>query len=141
MTTFNASILIHQSPETVWGILADLESWPSWTATMTKVEVLNSGKMGLGTRARLFQPKLQPAIWEITDWQPGRSFAWKTTLMGAEIVADHVLERVEGQCRFSQSLTYKGIVGAILGTLSRSLTRDYMAIEAQGLKRRAEATP
>jgi hypothetical protein len=140
MTTYNAAIMIQQSPATVWKILADLEAWPSWTSTMTRVEVLSSGEAGLGTKARILQPKLQPAVWEITEWQPGRSFAWKTTVLGTEIVANHVLERVDDQCRFSQSLTYHGLVGAILGMLYGVLTREYMQIEAQGLKRRAEST-
>jgi hypothetical protein len=60
--------------------------------------------------------------------------------LGAQILADHVLEPVDGQCRFTQSVRYHGLIGAILGVLSGSLTREYMGIEAQGIKRQAESS-
>ncbi len=106
---------------------------------MTRVEVLSPNGPGPGMRARILQPKLQPAIWEVTEWKPGKSFAWETTVLGARILADHVLDPVDGQCRFTQSVRYHGCVGAFLGALTGSVTQEYMRIEAQGLKRLAES--
>ena len=85
---------------------------------MTQAELLSVGPIGVGTRARILQPGLRPAIWEVTEWKPGRSFAWKTTVMGADIVADHVLESKGAHCQFSQSVNYRGIIGSILGALT-----------------------
>ena len=56
----------------------DLEHWPEWTASVTSVELLEPGPLAVGTRARVIQPKLKPAVWEVTQAKAGRGFTWVT---------------------------------------------------------------
>ena len=71
MKSFSTTIEIKAPPQRVWAVLADIEGWPDWTASVTSVERFESGPLIVGTRARLRQPKLRPAIWEITKIEKG----------------------------------------------------------------------
>lgn len=139
MSTFTDSILINASPAVVWPILADLEAWPGWTPTMLKVERLGHGPTGVGARANVLQPKLPPAVWEVTTWTPGAGFTWVSAAPGSRITADHELAPAGDGCRLTLRVSYAGPVGAIIGWLAGKLTQEYLGLECAGLKRKAEA--
>ncbi len=138
MTRFETSLDIATQPERAWAVLADLERWPEWTASMTRLERLDPGALEAGKRVRVEQPKLQPAVFTITDWQPGHSFAWTMggALLGAH--SEHVLAPVAGGSRLELRLEYTGLLGPLVAMAYGGLTRRYMAMEAEGLRARAE---
>ena len=49
----------------VWTTLAELENWPQWTPTMLSVVALEQRAVQTGSRFRVRQPGLPPAIWQI----------------------------------------------------------------------------
>ena len=59
-------------PEVVFAVLSDVERWPEWTPTVTRVERLgNAGApLALGGRLRIVQPKVPPAEWTVTAFEP-----------------------------------------------------------------------
>ncbi len=67
MTKFSTSLTINASQEATWKVLSDVARWHEWTPTVTKVEVLNTPELKLGNRYKVFQPKLQPAEWNVTE--------------------------------------------------------------------------
>ena len=52
------TVSIEAPAEVSWRVLADLERWPSWTASMTTVERMGGGELAPGLRVKVKQPKL-----------------------------------------------------------------------------------
>ena len=139
MTRFNISIDINASTERTWAILRDAERWPEWTPTVTGVELLDPGPLRVGTRAMIRQPKLPPALFEVTELDEGRSFTWVTGNAFVKVAARHSVEPIATGSRLELSLRFSGAMGAVAGWLTRKLNRSYLEIEANGLKARAES--
>jgi len=132
-----ASIMIDAPIEVVWSVFTDVERWPAWASSFTSVELVD-GPMRLGAKARIRQPGLPTVIWEVTKWEPGRSWTWTATSPGARTEASHVLTRVGDRTVAEQSIIPSGPIGRLAALVWRSLTRRYLAIEAAGLKQRSE---
>jgi len=139
MATFTRSIAIQAPIEHVWKILADLERWPEWTASMRSVRALGDTPLGVGARYRVEQPKLQPAEFTISEWRPPNSFTWKMRTPALSAVAVHTLTPLPEGCELQLKLDFSGPFSWAVGVLAGKLTREYMTLEAEGLKRRAEA--
>jgi uncharacterized protein YndB with AHSA1/START domain len=121
----------------VWRILADVERWPEWTPSMTEVERLDAG-FGVGSRVRIKQPRLPSTVWRVTVFEPGRSFDWVASSPGTKTVARHQIEPRDGGSLVTLSIRQSGILGSFIGMFLKKLTRRYVEMEAQGLKRRSE---
>jgi uncharacterized membrane protein len=132
-----ASVMIDAPIEVVWSVFSDVERWPTWASSFTSVELID-GPMRLGAKARIRQPRLPTVVWEVTKWEPGRSWTWAATSPGARTEASHVLTRSGAGTVAEQSITPFGPLGRLAAFVLRSLTRRYLAVEAAGLKRRSE---
>lgn len=140
MPNFSISIDIQAPPETVVGVMTDVERWPEWTATVTRVRRLEAGPLRVGSRTAIRQPRLPPATWTVTSIEPGRGFTWITKSPGVTITARHVVEPAPAGCRATLSLEFSGLFGGLVARLTRGLNERYLTIEANGLKRRSEST-
>ena len=132
-----ASIVIDAPIEVVWSVFTDVERWPTWASSFTSVELID-GPMRLGGKARIRQPGLPTVVWQVTQWDPGRSWTWTATSPGARTDASHVLTRAGSGTVAEQSIVASGPIGRLAAFVWRSLTRRYLAIEAAGLKQRCE---
>jgi uncharacterized protein YndB with AHSA1/START domain len=143
MKTFTTTIDIKAPPQRVWAVLTDIEGWPDWTASVTSVERLDSGPLVAGSRARLRQPKLRPAIWQITKIEKGNSFTWTTRSPGLAITGHHVVEPVKkgSASRVTLTIEFAGLLGPLVAWLTGGLNKHYLALEAAGLKKRSEQEP
>jgi uncharacterized membrane protein len=134
------SIEIHAPSDAVWAVYADVERWPTWTASVRSVELVGGDALAPGVRARIDQPRLPRVTWTVTELTPGRSWAWEARSPGAHTVARHVLTPVgDGSTRVETSIDQGGPIGALVGRLYAGLTRRYLRMEAEGLKARCEA--
>jgi uncharacterized protein YndB with AHSA1/START domain len=136
---FADSVVIAAPAAEVFEVYADVERWPEWTASMTTVRRLDSGQFGIGSAARIKQPRLPEVVWTVTDFQPGRSFTWVARSPGVLSTARHNVDNAEAGCLVRMSVQQQGPVGLLIGSLSRGLTKRYLALEAAGLKRLCEA--
>ena len=137
---FQISVDIAAAVEDVWAVLVDVERWPRWTASMSEVTMLDSGPLAVGTRVRIKQPKLPPAVWQVTELEPRRGFAWKSPAPGATTIADHRLTPTsDDKTAVTLSVTRTGALAGLLDFLFRGVTRKYVSLEAEGLKRRCES--
>lgn len=133
----HVSISIDAPVEVVWSVFTDVEQWPTWTASVSSVRLLD-GPMRVGATVRIRQPKLPTVTWTVTEFDPGRSWTWQATSPGAHTVATHHLTGSESTTVARQSIEQGGPLGRFVGWLYRSLTARYLTLEAEGLKRRSE---
>jgi len=95
--------------------------------------------LGIGSRVRIEQPKLAPAVWTITDWQPESAFIWVSRRPGVVVTALHAIEgNSEGASRVTLTVRFEGLLAPLIALLSGKLTQHYMGLEAAGLKQRCE---
>jgi carbon monoxide dehydrogenase subunit G len=137
---FEQSIEIEAPQQRVWEVLTDLERWPERMETVDAVELLTPPPATTGTRVRLRQPKLPEGIWEVTVWEPPSSFEFRQHAGGVTSVAVHRVAALDnGRSRLILTLELRGLLVPVFGRIYRDLTNRYMTIEAQGVKRAAEA--
>ncbi len=133
---FSIMTEIDAPPEVVFAVLREVEHWPEWTPTVTRVERLgNAGAaLVLGSRLRIVQPKVPPAEWTVTALEPGRGFRLFSRSPGATVEANHWAEPTgAGQrSRVTLSVTFAGFLGRVIGWMMRGLNDRYLAQEWPG---------
>src|SRR3954464_11991754 len=102
-----ASITIAAPIGVVWSVFTDVERWPTWASSFTSVELID-GPMRLGAKARIRQPWLPTVVWEVTKWEPTRSWTWVATSPGARSEASHTLTRSGEGTIAEQTITSSG---------------------------------
>ena len=120
--------------------MADVGRWPEWTPTVTRIERFDHGPFVLGSRVRIWQPKLPPATWRVTELHEGRSFTWISRSPGLAVVAEHAVEGAADGARARLSVRFAGWLGPLIARITRRLTERYLALEAKGLGERSTAS-
>ncbi|MCU0425634.1 MAG: SRPBCC family protein [Candidatus Kapabacteria bacterium] len=138
MNTFTQEITINADVSKVWSVLADVTAWAEWTASIESIEPLNKPPLGTGTQVRIRQPKLRPAVWVITEWAENLNFMWVTSNPGLRIEATHILKTTSDGCPITLGIRMEGFIAPLVKLLTGKLTEQYMAMEAEGLKKRYE---
>lgn len=136
-----SSIEIEASPEVVWRVFADVERWPSWTASVRRVTPLDGADLAVGRSFEIRQPRFPRLVWTVTELDPGRGWTWRQRSPGATTLAVHEVVPLDGGRRtlVRQRIDQRGPAGVLVGLLSRGLTRRYLTMEADGLKQASEA--
>lgn len=138
MTTFDRSIEIAASPDRVWEVMYDVERWHEWTPSVSRIRRIGGGPLAVGSRALIWQPKFPPALWKVTDLQPGREFTWVSTVPGLRVTGRHGVEASGAGARATLRLSLEGLFGDWFGRVTGPITNQYLDFEASGLKARSE---
>lgn len=133
------TVTIDAPPDKVFAVLRDVERWPEWTPTMLSVKRLEGGPFTVGSTAQVLQPKLRPAVWQVTDIEENRNFTWTTRAPGLRMRAGHRVEPHGSGSRVALSFELSGLVAPLVSRLYGGLIDEYVAAETQGLKKRCEA--
>ena len=73
-------------------------------------------RLAVGARVRIEQPKLRPAVWEVSAVEPGGSWTWVASAPGIRTTAVHALEPTGvNETRVHQTLIHTGPLGAVVG--------------------------
>jgi uncharacterized membrane protein len=136
---FVSTVSIGAAPERVFAVLCDVERWPEWTSTMSSVQRMDSGAFGVGSTARVHQPRLRPALWQVTRFEANRDFTWTTHAPGLTLTAGHSIEPDGTGCRVALSFELSGFIAPLISLLYGGLIERYIATEARGLKQRSES--
>jgi hypothetical protein len=133
------SVAVAASAATVWAVYADVERWPEWTASMTRVEALDGPELAVGKRFAIKQPKLPRLVWQVSALEPGVAWTWQQGAPGGLTLAVHeVVPLGPERTLVRQRIDQRGPLGTLVGVLMRGLTRRYLSMEAAGLKARCE---
>jgi uncharacterized protein YndB with AHSA1/START domain len=143
MTSMEArtSIDVAAPPDRVWEVLVDVDRWPEWTDSVTSVRSLDPGPLAVGARVEISQPRIPTGTYTVTALDPGSAFTWEQRQPGSTVSAHHeCIPLPDGRTRVELRVVMGGAVGGVVGRLYRKLTERYLAMEAAGLKARAEGT-
>ncbi|MEV6285939.1 SRPBCC family protein [Kribbella sp. NPDC051770] len=136
---FDHSTTVNAPPERVWAVFSDVAHWPDWTPTVDAVERLDEGALRVGSRTRIRQPKLPVAVWEVTELKDGEYFEWVSRAPGIKTTGGHrVISTPEGTVA-TATIIQEGPLGWLFGKLYAKLTRNYIQLETENLKRVSEA--
>jgi uncharacterized protein YndB with AHSA1/START domain len=127
--------------ERVWEVLVDVERWPEWTDSVSSARLLDTGPLAVGARVQVSQPRIPTGEYTVTALEPGSSFTWEQRQPGSTVSAHHACTPLpDGGTRVELTVVMSGALGGVVGRLYRRLTERYLALEAAGLKLRAEST-
>jgi len=134
-----SGIDIDAPADVVWDVFSDVERWPEWTASVTRLVALDGPGIAVGKRFEIKQPRMPKLVWEVTAVSPGTAWTWVQRSPGGLTVASHEVAPVsEGRTRVRQQIDQRGPVGVLVGVLMRRMTKRYLDLEAAGLKARSE---
>ena len=71
MREFTTSIDIAAPRERVWQVMSDTDRWCEWTASVTSAKRVGNAPFAVGTKVLVRQPKFPPALWTVTEIEPG----------------------------------------------------------------------
>ncbi|MBW3606326.1 MAG: SRPBCC family protein [Actinobacteria bacterium] len=129
------SVDIPAPVERVWRVYTNVERWPLWMESMDHVDVMDGRALTLGSQVWIKQPRLPAATWEVTELDPGRSWTWIARSRGVTSTATHQLTAVDDvTTRVDTAIAFSGLTGALLGRMVSSRTREYLTLEAEGLR-------
>ena len=114
LADFSRAIDIAAPPATVWDVMADVERWREWTASVTSIRRMDTGPLRVGSRAWIRQSRFPPALWTVTDLNDGRSFTWKSGASGMYVFAHHSVTPVAHGAHAVLSLRYEGLIARVL---------------------------
>jgi uncharacterized membrane protein len=135
----DSSVEIDAPAPLVWDVFSDVERWPEWTASVTRIVALDGPGLAVGKRFEIKQPRMPTLVWEVTEVLPGASWTWEQRSPGGSTLASHdVVATTGSRTLVRQRLDQRGPVGALVGRLMHGMTRRYLELEAQCLKKRSE---
>ncbi|MGC4805581.1 SRPBCC family protein [Micromonospora sp. DT233] len=136
---FEASTEIAATAEQVWQVQTDIDRWPEWTHSVRRARRREPGPLAVGSTALLEQPRLRPAVWRVVEVAAPYRFAWVSQTPGVRSHGDHrIVPLPDGRVRVELTLEQRGPLAGPVGWLFGDLTRRYLRMEADGLRRRCE---
>ena len=117
---------IEASTAAVWRLLVDLDAWPRWGPTVQRAALdAGDGVLECGARGRVWTPVGLSLPFTITDFVPGRRWAW--TVAGVPATAHEVSPDGDGsRLRFEVpwwATAYLPVCTVALGRIKKLATR------------------
>jgi uncharacterized membrane protein len=132
-------VKVDASAEEVWAIVSDVERWHEWTPSIKSVLLLDPKPLHIGSRALVEQPRLPRAIWQVTRLIRDQGFDWEAKSLGAHTIGEHwIAPDPQGGVNVVLRVRQTGWLAWFFRRWIGRITRDYIALEAKGLKLRCE---
>lgn len=72
----DSSVEVEAPAPLVWEVFGDVERWPEWTASVTRLVAPDGPGLSVGKRLEIKQPRMPRLVWEVTEVAPGASWTW-----------------------------------------------------------------
>src|SRR5690349_5473189 len=106
---YEQSIDIDAEPSRVWAVMADVERWSEWTASITRAELVSAGPFAIDSRVRIKQPRLKTTVWTVADFEPNVGFSWRAVVPGLTSDGVHrIAPRRDGGVTVTLTLDQRG---------------------------------
>jgi len=141
MSRYTRSIRIGAPPADVWAAMVDVERWPVWASQFKRLERLDAGPLAAGSRVRV-KPKGMPgSVWQVTEYEEGRSFTWASSLgPGMRVTGGHEVTVNGNGTNAEFWLEAGGWLGKLLSPLlRRTIFSRNTRSATEGLKSHLEA--
>jgi uncharacterized membrane protein len=130
MEGFELSIVINRPVEEVFGFLADLENDVKWRSEWVETKNTSGGSTGVGATFCLtgeFLGRRVPTIYEVIEYEPNRSAAWKTVSGPLPLKFRRTFERGAGSTRFTikYEVELRGFFKLVMPFLAGSVKRQH----------------
>ena len=123
----------------IFMVLTNLEKWPDWTGSVKKITRISGDSFSTGSRYRVQQPGLLPAVWTVTSIREKSSFSWEQKKTGLRLTAHHQIVPISsGGVTVHLSMVYEGILAGLVYYLTAALTRRYLDLELHGIRHECE---
>ena len=142
MKEIKTEILINASPEKVWKILTDFESYPNWNPFIVSIE--ENIRVGSIFKVVLHPPKSKPMTFKPTciSMEPNKEFIWLGKLFFPGIFdGKHIFELQETSATKTKLVQREEFNGLLLPLLWKQLdnhTRKGFELMNEKLKKEAE---
>ncbi len=139
MPSLERSLNINAPPERVYEAFVDLSRWLEWNPQLREVTPLSEGPLAVGSKARIAgQMMIGARVWEVTELNPGRSFAWKSSFPGVRLVFDHIAEGADGGTRATIRIDIEGPLAFLTGLAGTVYGRNFLDRSLGALKEMLE---
>ena len=116
--TAEGQIQIAASPDTVWSVLSDLSTWPSWNSEVNSISFDGPLEPGATFRWKSGSASLTSTL-QVVD-RP-REIGWTGTTMGIKAVHIFNLEARDDGTRASSSESFRGFIPTVFRSYSRKI--------------------
>ena len=137
----DSSVEIAAPAAAVWEVFADVERWPEWTASITRIEALDGPELAVGKRFEIKQPRLPRLVWEVSDFEAGTAWTWRQGTPGGPTLGVHEVVAVSPERTLvRQRIDQRGPVGTLVGVLMRGAHPALPGAGGRRASRRAAST-
>ena len=113
--TAEGELQIGAPPETVWSVMSDIESWPTWNPDIKEAKL--EGPLAPGTSFRWRAGTALVSELQVVD--PPREIAWTGRTMGIRAVHVYRFDPSNGGTLARSSESWKGLIPAVFKGYSR----------------------
>lgn len=123
----------------IYKILTKFENWPLWTKSVKKITRIYGNSFSVGSRYRVLQPGLLPAVWTVISVDEGSSFTWEQKFPGLRMTAIHeLIPELSGLVTVQLTVVYEGVLAGPVYWLTAPLSQRYLTLELHGIKHECE---
>ncbi|MEV6924954.1 SRPBCC family protein [Dactylosporangium sp. NPDC051485] len=136
---FRDTITIAAPAAVAGDVMKAVQDWPSWTASVSKVDRPATGPLAAGETVVVTQPRLRPSTWTVTRVD-AHGFEWTSdSSPGIRNVGGHwAIDNGDGTCTAELTLSFAGPLARVVTLFYAGLIRRYIRMEAEGLRKAAE---
>ena len=137
MDSFELNIMIERPVEEAFAILANLENDVKWHSAFVEARNTSGGSLCVGARFLVFEGFLgrrtPGAEYEVTEYEPNRSAAWKTVSGPLRLRFRRTFERVDGGTQFA--VRYEGEPRGLLKLAWPLITRMVQRMQGGDMRK------